>query len=777
VRIILIVVVALFAACSPALSQTLTQSVSGKITDRLTGLPLEAASLELTGIDTVIAGVSSSDGSFSLVATVGRYKLSATFTGYRTFHDEVLVIAGKANLFKITLSPAETVLQAVEVQSQVTGDEVPGLQSLSIEKTLRVPANFFDPVRVITAYPAVVAANDQANGIIVRGNSPNGLLWRLNGLDIVNPNHLSNAGTLSDRPTGYGGGVNILSAQMLDRTDFFMGFIPAQYGNALSGVIDMKTREGSKSKKQYTAQASLIGLDLSAETPIGGSGQHSLVANYRYSTVGLLSAIGVNFGDEEIRFQDFSLASDFNQKNGGKVTVFGIWGTSNNDFEKTDTSEWKEEKDMYRINYQARTYGGGVTYTVPLGSGKLSAGAAYSSSRQERLAQPSKFNAPFARLILVDDYNAETSILSTQVRYDFRAGKKVALGVGVVADYNNNFLEVTKVTGCLFCQFPDSRKIEGDADGLLLQPFATVDYSISPMVNLSAGLRYVHYTYNDKAGTEPRVVLNLKPGTTSSFDVGYSLTSQMQLPVTYLTADNPNELELTKSHHVDAGYSQHLTERLKIRTGVFYQNLFDVPVEGDPTSSFSMLNYLDGFIPDNLVSKGTGENYGVDATIEKYFYTSTYILLSAGYYESTYKGADGVKRDTRFNGNYTFSTVYGKEWTKPAKNRTIGLNTRLLYLGGMRESDVNVIGSQASGETVYSSADPFNNKLDDYFRIDLRLSFRKNKPNYTRTFAIDIQNLTSQQNVAFNYYDQRQGKVITKYQLGIIPVLVYRIDF
>jgi hypothetical protein len=777
VRNTLIVFAALLIAQSQAWSQTLTQNVTGRITDRLTGLPLEGAGLKLIGADTIISGTSGKDGSFSLVAGVGRYKASATFTGYGTFHDELLVISGKEIPLSISLAPVETMLQAVEVESQGTGEEVPGLQSLSIEKTLRVPANFFDPVRVVTAYPGVVAANDQANGIIVRGNSPNGLLWRLNGLDVVNPNHLSNAGTLSDRPTGYGGGVNILSAQMLDRTDFFMGFIPARYGNAIAGVVDMRTREGNKAKKQYTAQASLIGVDLSAESPIGKSGQHSVVANYRYSTVGLLSAIGVNFGDEAIRFQDFSLAADFNQKNGGKITVFGIWGTSDNDFEKTDSSEWEEEKDRYRINYQARTYGAGLTYVVPVGNGKLWAGTAYSSSRQERLAQPSSLNPPFMRLIVVDDYNAQNGIWSTQIRYDFKAGKKMALGAGVVADFNSNFLETTKVVGCLLCQFPDSRKLEGDADGLLIQPFATIDYSISPMVNLSAGMRYVHYTYNEKGSAEPRIVLNLRPGTSSSFDLAYSLTSQVQLPVTYLTADNPESLELTKSHHVDAGYSQHLTEKLKIRTGVFYQKLFDVPIEDDPSSTFSMLNYLDGFIPDNLASKGTGENYGVDATIEKYFYTSSYLLLSASYYESTYEAGDGEKRDTRFNGNYTFSSVYGKEWTKREKNRTIGLNTRLLYLGGMRESDVSVIGSQMAGETVYSSDDPFNNKLDDYFRIDLRLSFRKNKPNYTRTFAIDIQNLTSQQNVAFNYYDQTQTKVITKYQLGIIPVLVYRIDF
>jgi hypothetical protein len=202
-----------------------------------------------------------------------------------------------------------------------------------------------------------------------------------------------------------------------------------------------------------------------------------------------------------------------------------------------------------------------------------------------------------------------------------------------------------------------------------------------------------------------------------------------------------------------------------------------VPVEDDATSTFSVLNLMEAIPSGQLVNEGTGENYGVDITAEKYFFGKNYMLVGGSYYESKYTGGDGIKRNTRFNGNYTLNAVYGKEWTKESKNRTIGLNTRLLYLGGLRESSVSVPDSQSGGESRYDSTDPFNNKLGDYFRIDLRLSFKKNKPGYTRTFAIDIQNLTSQQNEAYHYYDFYQQKVVTKYQLGIIPVIVYRIDF
>jgi hypothetical protein len=204
--------------------------------------------------------------------------------------------------------------------------------------------------------------------------------------------------------------------------------------------------------------------------------------------------------------------------------------------------------------------------------------------------------------------------------------------------------------------------------------------------------------------------------------------------------------------------------------------LYGVPVESI-SSNFSVINILEGFAPANLVNDGSGVNYGVDMTIEKQFFGKNYFLIGGSYYESEYAGSNGRWRDTRFNGNYTTSVIHGKEWSKPEKRRVIGLNTRILYLGGLRHAPVDVPGSLDSGETMYDDGEGFSEQFKDYFRLDLRLSFRKNKPNYTRTFAIDIQNLTSQQNEAYMYYDFQQSKVVTKYQLGIIPVLVYRIDF
>lgn len=292
---------------------------------------------------------------------------------------------------------------------------------------------------------------------------------------------------------------------------------------------------------------------------------------------------------------------------------------------------------------------------------------------------------------------------------------------------------------------------------------------------MNLGVRYLNYTYNKTSSIEPRASVSYAPNSKSVFDFSYGLVGQLQQPTTYFSIGNGN-LDFTKSHHVELGLRQQLSSTIKFSGELYYQHLVNVPVEMIE-SSYSVVNALEGFARPNLVSDGTADNMGLNITVEKQFYTSHYFMLTWGYYQSTYAGSDNIKRDTRFNGKYTASGVYGKEWSNSKKRRVIGLNLRALYLGGLRASAIDEASSAAGTETVYDQANPYTQKLNDYFRIDARLSFRKNRAKYTRTFAIDIQNLTAQQNEAYRYYDYTQQKVVTKYQLGIIPVLVYRIDF
>lgn len=757
--------------CGAAFSQQVMTRVTGVVTDRTTGSTLEGVNIRLEGVAQLTPVQTGSNGKFSVEVPVGRYKLTATSTGYNALSQEILAIAGKEFNVNISMNPSLEQLKEIEVVSSPISEDVAGQRSLTIEKTLRIPANYLDPVRAITAYPGVVTANDQGNSIIVRGNSPNGLVWKLNGVDIVNPNHLSNAGTFSDKPMANGGGVNIISAQMIDKTDFYTGQMPVSYGNGLSGIIDMSLREGNKKKMEYTAQASLIGLDVAAEGPIERNENTSFLVNYRYSTVGLLSNLGVDFGDESITFQDLSFHVNHRSQGGAVLSLFGFWGASKNDFSAKPEAEWEEEKDMYDIQYKSGTGAFGANITLPLGPGKLSAALAYSATSQSRVSNTPSAIAFTGFFVKTDNYDQSNALLASRLDYSMTLSDKIVWDIGVNANLVDNSVNAFKVTS-LSNILNFETGLNGQNDGVLLQPYTNFAVTVSPRLSLNAGVRYVSYTFNRTNALEPRASLLFKADERSSVSASYGLISQLQIPQMYAVN---KDLALTKSHHFDIAHTQMFSNDVQLRTGLYYQKLYDVPI-GDGYL-FSSLNFLEGLPPTSLVSEGTGKNYGADVTVEKQFFNKNYVLVGGSYYKSTYVAGDGVERNTRFDGNYTFSAIHGKEWTKESKRRTIGLNTRVLYLGGLRQSPVVESQSILRGETYYDEVNPYSEKLSDYFRLDLRLSFRKNKPGYTRTFAIDIQNLTGQQNEAYRYYDRVQAKTVTKYHLGIIPILVYRIDF
>lgn len=761
--------IAFLFCCRLGLAQQ-NQQVIGKVEDQALHTGLPGASVVLIQ-GTITTGTTSTEAGVFVFKDVapGRYTLKVSFTGYETVQQELLVISARKTEVVIALREFQNVLDEVEIVSSRAQTYEPGEHSITNEKALRIPANFFDPVRVITSYPGVMTANDQNNTIVIRGNSPAGLLWRINGLDVVNPNHLANAGTFSDKPASYGGGVNIISSQLMERTDFYTGSLPVSYGNALSGVIDMKLRSGDTTDYQYTAQASLIGLDLAAEGPIGKKKNTAFLANYRYSTVGLLSQLGVKFGDEDIQFQDltFSLNSTFAK--GRSLSWFGFAGASKNSFEHKDSTDWEVEKDQYDIEYSSKNFGTGLVFSQSLRNINFSAGASVSANKQNRnqVASP-KIAEGFPNIIYEDLFDWEKLLVSAFGRMNAKIENNL-IETGIQLNYMRDDIILLNRTG----NNPEESK-HGLVDGLVLQPYASWKVFFSDRFNVQLGMRYVYFAYNQTSSVEPRLSAEFLSSANSSLKVSYNLVSQTQSAATY--ANDNESLELSKAHHLDLAYTFVSERGLRISSNAYYQVLFDVPVERF-ASSYSLLNSIEVYPYSGLISEGVGSNYGLETLVEKSFFDKSYFIAGVSYYKSQYKGSDDVERSTRFDGNYSVNLTYGREWTK-IKNqsqRSFGISTRVLYLGGLRESPI--IPTLLAPGTIYDQSKAFENKLKDYFRLDLRLNWRKNKKNYTRTIAIDIQNLFNVQNEAYHYYDHIKEKVTTQYQLGLIPVLVYRIDF
>lgn len=768
------------------------QTIRGTVTDAIDGLPLEGATVYLLPSNIPFGTITDDDGNFRFDSIpVGRYQLKITYVGYKTMLlSEVLLESGKEAVKYIELEKGTANLNEVLVVAGRPKLNTLSVQTITPEQTQRFAATFYDPARLATSFAGVVSQNDGANNLVVRGNSPTTTTWWLEGAEIVNPNHTANAGTFSDRIMPSGGGVNIMSTQLLGDSYFFKGNYPTQYGNGLGGILDMRLRPGNNETHEYTAQIGLIGIDFAAEGPFNKDYEGSYLVNYRYSTLGLLSQLGVPLGDEEISFQDLSFNITLPTENSGTFTMFGMGGRSKNTFEaQRDKELWEFQKDRQDIYFTSQMGAIGGTYNLPFAD-KAIWKSTFVISTMEANREAFQLDSNYTRTPINKDVRQETKAsLSTmvQVRFD----EKLQLKTGLIG---TQYIQDVRAADYLR---EDSLTIimDGLRKNWLFRPYANLEYQPTNQLQFNLGIAYAYYMANQTGSPEPLFSINYDFKKNQSLSFSYRLQSQLQSPTVYFGTQIPSNsffpgevnafgynqnLDMSKAHHLGLAYQTNLLNQLNINAEAYYQHLFDIPIIDHPNSTFSVINLLDEIIQDTLVNAGTGRNYGVEFTVQKFMDEGYYLLLTSTLFESKYTAADGIERDSRFNGNYGMVLSGGKEFqwqTAKGKEKIFGINLKLTYLGGFRATAINELESSNNQTTIFNENQPFSKQYPNYFKTDLRLYLKKNHENYTTTLAVDIQNLTNQQNVAFDYFDTEKQEVIRKYQLGIIPILVYRVEF
>lgn len=746
------------------------QTLRGTVRDGATGEVLVGANLRLTIAPDTLPISTTSDLSGQYVfqnLRSGYYTMAVEYGGYRPMTiREINVAGGKETLLDINYDqnvdlPMLTIVNAATRRLPQPVSEIP----LTREQTLRFPATFFDPARLAMAYPGVMNNDDQANGLSIRGNSPAFVRWHLEGADVVNPNHLTNAGTFSDRPTAAAGGVLMFSAQLLDNSSLLTGSFPAGYGDAIAGVMDMNLRRGNNRQHEFTAQAGLIGLDFAAEGPLFEKGKNSYLVNYRYSTVGLLGQMGISFGDEAIDFQDLSFKLNFQGKNGGEWSLFGLGGLSNNIFEhKTDSVSIEEFKDFFDIDYQSKTGIIGLSNWSPLGKkGWIKTTLTASGQSNER----SSVSAQYENYDSRDDI--EESKMSGSVTLSQRLATQWRLLAGAML--TQQFFRYESVLNTQPQSVPEH-------SFLVTQPWASAIWnSPNEKTSVQAGLHSLIFPYKDRVTVEPRLLVTqqLAPNHRLALSGGqYSQIAPLWLP--------EGNLDVLRAWHAGLRYSWNATPEWIFKGEVFWQQQDEIGVDNIP-SAFSLLNENEFRIYSDktLIYHKPGKNYGLEVTAERYFTDGWFALANATLFKSGYQGSDAVWRPSRWDTRHLFNLVGGKEWQRdkrPGQVRSFGLNGRLGWSGGLRAMPVDAAASQAAGATVFDERDGFSVQQKDYFRLDLRVYWKRSLDNRRNsTFAMDFQNATMQENIAYQYWDPYTQKVETKYQLGLIPNLSWRLEF
>ncbi|MBO6517577.1 MAG: TonB-dependent receptor [Bacteroidia bacterium] len=763
-------------------AQQLTQKIRGSVFDQDSRTPLPEAYVQVLNTNPEISAITDSDGNFSLSdVPVGRVTIKVSYIGYEDkTMPNVLVGSGKEVILNVGITESvanlkQTVITKKKNRQKVLNEmAVVSARSFSVEQTKRYAGAIDDPARMVSAFAGVNGNAEGNNDIVVRGNSPRGILWRLDGIEIPNPNHFAAEG-------GTGGPINALNSSMLGNSDFFTGAFSADYGNALSGVFDMKLRSGNNEKREYSATASILGTDLTAEGPFGKGYNGSYLVNYRYSTLAMLDDIGVvDFGGVP-KYQDGSFKVKLPAGKKHTVSMFGLGGISS--ISQQITSE--EDENLVLSEGEAGSKLGvlGLTHTYLIGD-KAFLKTTLSTTATE-LENTYSIPDDGQRLYEV----ARSSFLKTNLganavlNYKFNARNKLKTGIIVNRlSYDLNDQYWSFITDKL------EPTLEKDGQATTIQAYTSWKNRITTDLTLVTGVHYMHFLLNDRKSLEPRLALNWQQSPGQSFSAGFGIHSKTESIATYLGQQqqddgsfiNPNNnLGFSKAAHFVVGYDKRLNRVTQLKLEAYYQKLFNVPIEDEANSTYSLLNSSDWFTTRSLVNNGEGRNYGLEATVERSFSNNFYYMSTLSLYRSLYTAADNVERSTAFDGNYVFNLLGGKEFKlgKPEKKRTLFVNTKIALIGGSRYTPINLAESVSLGDVVRDELNPFSAKGDDVFIAELAIGLRRDRKKTTTELKLDIKNVTNNKAVVNEYYNHATESIEVSHQLPLLPVLSYKVSF
>lgn len=772
-------------------AKVLKQNVRGRVIDAESKQPMVGVVVVLQS-NNALNAITDDNGYFIINnVPVGRQSFVFQMAGFDTYTaSEVMVISGKE--LELNASMVESLHKLNEVTVSANKDRVRPLnefaaisaRSFSVEETRRYAASFADPARMVMNFPGVSNGGDMDNGVVVRGNSPKGVLWKLEGIEIPNPNHFAGLGAT-------GGAISMLNANTLGTSDFYTGAFVPEIGNALSGAFDLNLRNGNTDRYEHTVQIGTLGAEIATEGPFKKGSKASYILNYRYSTLAILEPF-IKLGGMIPKYQDGSFKVNLPTAKAGTFTVFGLGGhnvAAQNAV--ADSSKWhkEEENDENHVSFNNKgtMMIGGISHQYFLKKDAYIKTIVSASTDQSIQGADTLNPGDNYKKVPVQNSTLKNTAYRVSVVYNQKLDARNTLRAGIIAQqWNYDFSMKSYFSN--ENQWKDLLTSDGSTQ--FYQGYAQWKSRITEKLTMVAGIHASYLSLNGKYTIEPRASATYQMRK-SKVTLAAGLHSKPEHISTYfyqnaVVGDNithPNkDLDMQRAFHGVAGYEISLPLKLRLKLEAYYQYLYDVPIEKDSNSAFSIINANDIYslmrTKKQLVNEGTGRNYGIDISLERPFANNYYVIATGSVFNSTFTTYKGERYSTQYNRGYQMNLIGGKEFKLTSNGRRIiGLNGKILFSGGLRESPIDLQRSIQSKEMEAVAGQYYTKQAPAYFRADATIYYKLNNKRATHTIQFEVQNLTNRENYYFSYYDDRTQSIKRVNQLGILPNLSYRIDF
>ncbi len=770
-------------------SQNNFQVIKGTITDKQSQNPLQGVKIQILELNPLKHTETDENGKYRLdQIKPGRYDIKFSKVGYKEITlPNVIVTSGKETILDLGMEESVNNMREVKItnkkntlNNQMT--TVSG-RSFSMEEVNRYAGGRSDPARLAASFAGVSSPDDSRNDLVIRGNSPVGVLWRLEGLNIPNPNHFSTIGTT-------GGPVSAINTNLLRNSDFMTSAFPSEYGNANAGVFDLGFRNGNTEKRENTFQFGLItGIEFMTEGPIKKENGSSYVVAYRYGFPSMAKKLGLPIGTFATPYyQDLSFKINSGMTKLGRFTVFGIGAISKVNFEH----DIVDSTDLFAIPNRDGYFKSqigllGVKHVIHVNQKSyfntvIGANYAGSSYLQDSLSTVD--NSPIRTI----ENLTQRLTYSINSSFNSKISARYFLKTGIIAElFNINLLYRNREHKSQWLEYWNTK-----SKTVLLQAYAHSKYNFTDNLILNIGLHSQFLTLNNSFSIEPRIGLKYQISKTSNFSAGYGLHSQMQPLDSYFfqsfdgsgnALQTNKSMGFTRSQHFVLGYDFIPSKLWRIKTEIYYQYLWNVPVHKF-ASSYSMLNAGASYYPNNqteLVNEGTGRNYGFELTIERYFGKGFYGMATGSVYDSKYTSSDKIERNTAFNGKFVYNVLVGKEIkVGKEKRNAFTFDVKFTHAGGRFYTPINLeLSKLVDFQILMGDEYAFTKRYPNFMRLDVKAGFTLNskKHKVSQSWAFDVNNVTNHKNIFADRYNPSTNTISTAYQIGFFPNFVYRIQF
>lgn len=767
-------------------AQDFQQTIRGVVKDAENKTIIPGAKVLVSDIQSdsaIVSVITDQKGEFLIESiAVGRYRVLVSALSYEAvIMEDVLLSSAKEMVLDVELIPGTKSLEAIEVfGTNMRGEPLNRMAitsaiTITPEQTSKYAASWDDPLRVALAYPGVSQQSSGFNDFSVRGNSPLGVLYRLEGIPIHNPNHFASIGSS-------GGFVTQFSSSVLGNSDFYSGVFPAEFGNATTAAFDFRFRNGNNKEREHAFTASFFGLDFATEGPLSKNSDASYLVNYRYSTLGLLAQM-INIGGLLPVYQDISFNLNLPTKKWGTFKVFGIGGVSSFLLgADKDSANWTEESNRFERVFGSNSATVGVSHIIKSSEkGYWHSGIAASGGR----------------------YFDETDYIADDLSYDQREkGEYMDQRLTATVDYNHKFnRRHSNKTGAIFTHvnhdymnmvyditIPGLDTLsQTNGSAQYFQLYTQSKFFLSDRLILNVGLHYLHFLLNDNVGIDPRMGLTYELNPRAKFTLGYGHQSRLEdLTFYFIEQDNAEgqptyvnqDAQLSKSHQAALNYSQMLTKSLRLTAEVYFQYLYNVPA--DPNGTYSVQNLFYRLPVGNLENIGEGKNYGLELALQQFTRKGLYFLVSGTVFNAQYKAGDGMWRNTEFNQQFAFNLLAGKEFVlkeKADRKRLFALNVSYRHAGGVWINPIDLEASQTTGWTQFDMSNPYSDRQGNQVGLDVSMNFQVLRKKVTSKWSLSIKNLYTSRQVIRQEYDIETNSIKEFTDYGVIPVFGYTLYF